>query len=204
MPDGRGQEPASSLSCFTGRGRDAKNQQLLNFCCTRRAPAKGDVCLGAHCRRGGGAAKGRIAQGGGRFPKKAPRASNPWREVRKRAQGVSSYSQKSPRCRGRLVGGNPAGKKEGVTKGRIAGGMTAPQKPGRPGRRILGGKCVNVHRGCRPPIHKNPQVQGPQFLGTRLERGSVAEKGRMSEGGEDLSPQKPSRERPPPRRKALN
>ena len=41
-------------------------------------------------------------------------------------------------------------------------------------------------------------------MGTRLERGSVAEKGRMSEGGEDLSPQKPSRERPPPRRKGRN
>ena len=41
MPDGHGQEPASWLICFTGRGRDAKNQQLLNFCCTRRVTGAG-------------------------------------------------------------------------------------------------------------------------------------------------------------------
>ena len=114
LPDGHGQEPASSPICFIGRGRDAKNQQLLNFCCTRRALVKAPLGRGEHGRRGGsGATKGRIAGPGGSLPKTRPsRAAHSRRKVHKRAQGALPYSQKRPRRGGRLLEMHTAGEGE--------------------------------------------------------------------------------------------
>ena len=89
------QEPASSPICFIGRGCEPKNQQLLNFCCTRRALVKAPLGRGEHGQRGGsGATKGRIAGPGGSLPKTRPsRAAHSRWKVHKRAQGVSP-----PKC----------------------------------------------------------------------------------------------------------
>ena len=40
------QEPAVPRNCSAEKARDAKNQQLLNFCCTWRLPVKGEVGTG--------------------------------------------------------------------------------------------------------------------------------------------------------------
>ena len=108
------QESIASLNCFIGRGRDAKNQQLLNFCCTRRALVKAPLGRGEHGQRGGsGATKGRIAGPGGSLPKTRPsRAAHSRRKVHKRAQGTPPYSQKRPRRGGRLLEMHTAGEGE--------------------------------------------------------------------------------------------